>query len=149
MPPTTAGSVLPDPAVREATTARLAEFVDAVLAHPQMQPPNRNPTLYHVWDFAMRTKYIVSELENVEAGRPVQYPEQLPDYKKPSVEGTPDPRKAEELWTDVMTRSMTINMMMTDRAMLMLMGLPDVDFGDEVKGKASAVVEALEAGDRS
>lgn len=87
MPPTTAGSVLPDPAVRETITARLAELVDAVLAHPQMQPPNRNPTLYHVWDFAMRTKYIVSELENVEAGRPVQYPEQLPGYKKPSVEG--------------------------------------------------------------
>lgn len=48
-----------------------------------------------------------------------------------------------------MTRSMTIDMMMANRAMLALMGLPDVDFGDEVKGKASAVVEALKAGDRS
>lgn len=38
-------------------------------------------------DFANRTRYILSELDNVEAGRPVAHPEQIPDYRKPSREG--------------------------------------------------------------
>ena len=38
-------------------------------------------------DFANRTRYILSELDNVEAGRPVQYPGQIPDYRKPSRDG--------------------------------------------------------------
>ena len=38
-------------------------------------------------DFANRTRYILSELDNIEAGRPVQYPAQIPDYRKPSREG--------------------------------------------------------------
>lgn len=38
-------------------------------------------------DFANRTRYILSELDNVEAGRPVEHPEQIPDYRKPSREG--------------------------------------------------------------
>lgn len=41
----------------------------------------RHPTLMHLWDFANRANYILGELENVEAGRPLQYPEQIPDYK--------------------------------------------------------------------
>lgn len=40
-----------------------------------------------VRDFANRTRYILSELDNVEAGRPVEHPEQIPDYRKPSREG--------------------------------------------------------------
>jgi hypothetical protein len=38
-------------------------------------------------DFANRTRYILSELDNIEAGRPVKYPAQIPDYRKPSREG--------------------------------------------------------------
>jgi hypothetical protein len=80
-------SVLPPLSHRQDIDARLNELVNALRAHPQMQPPNPHPTLYHIWDFVMRTKYILSELDNIEAGRPVQYPAQIAGYKKPDVEG--------------------------------------------------------------
>jgi hypothetical protein len=48
-----------------------------------MQPPARHPTLYNTWDFSMRTHYILSELDNILAGRPIQHPEQVPDYAGP------------------------------------------------------------------
>lgn len=90
MPETTTTSTnsLPSPALRDTVSAKLDELVEAVVAHPRMRTASsRHPTFYHVWDFAMRTRYIVSELDNVAAGRPVQHPEQLPGYRKPAVEG--------------------------------------------------------------
>jgi hypothetical protein len=48
------------------------------MAHPQWRdPPNQNPTLYHVWDFVMRSLYMLSEYDNIKAGRPLEHPEQF------------------------------------------------------------------------
>jgi hypothetical protein len=79
-PLTTPASVLPSPAIREEIGSRLADFIAAIILHPKFQMPFRHPTLVQIWDFAMRTKYILSELDNVEAGLPVQFPDQIPDY---------------------------------------------------------------------
>jgi len=50
----------------------------AVTEHPLWKdPPNPNPTLYHVWDLVMRSKYMLSEYENIRAGRPLQHPNQF------------------------------------------------------------------------
>lgn len=73
-------SVLPPKAARDRVGTCLAELVDAIQAHPQFQPPAPHSTLFHTWDFAMRTSYILSELDNVEAGRQVAKPDQIPDY---------------------------------------------------------------------
>lgn len=76
---------LPPLPQREELTAHLAALVDAIVAEPKMQPPNRHPTLYHLWDFTMRAKYILSELDNVAEGKAVQYPGQIPDLPKESI----------------------------------------------------------------
>lgn len=50
----------------------------AVMSHPQWKPPpTPNPTLWHVWDFAMRSLYMLNEYDNIKAGRPVQHPNQF------------------------------------------------------------------------
>jgi hypothetical protein len=57
--------------------------VQAVLAHPKMQDSeNRDRSLVHVWDFVMRTRYILSELDNIAAGRPIQHPDQIAEYRE-------------------------------------------------------------------
>jgi hypothetical protein len=79
MPSATTSSVLPPLAAREQVSAKLTALTEAIARHPQMQRADKHPTLYHIWDFAMRTNYILSELDNIEAGRPLRYPEQIPD----------------------------------------------------------------------
>ncbi|KAK0623628.1 hypothetical protein B0T14DRAFT_406657, partial [Immersiella caudata] len=92
-------------------------------------------------DFVMRTKYILSEIDNVVAGRPVRHPEQIPAYR--NSHGAPDPEKAREHMKDVVTRTATVEMMLQDGSpMLPMMGLAPVDYGGEVKAKAKAVTDA-------
>ncbi|KAK1832357.1 hypothetical protein QBC39DRAFT_381700 [Podospora conica] len=150
MPPTTTTtptSVLPPLAVRNEIGAKLEDLIAALAAHPLMQRREKHKTVLHTWDFTNRTRYILSELDNIEAGRPVQYPAQIPDYRRPR-NGARDPSKAREHMTDVFTRSMTVKMMVdADEGMPMLamMGLMPIDFGADVQDKATAVMVALEA----
>ncbi|KAK0711541.1 hypothetical protein B0H67DRAFT_555504 [Lasiosphaeris hirsuta] len=141
--PTASASVLPDISIRKEIEARLEDLAGAITSHPKMQAPNRHPTMFHMWDFVMRTKYIVSELDNVEAGRPIRFPEQIVDYRPTA----PQPDKAREFMRDVFTRSSTANLMVNEEKqsmMLMMMGLSPIDFGDEVKAKSKAVMDAFE-----
>ncbi|KAM3069186.1 hypothetical protein ACMFMG_010706 [Clarireedia jacksonii] len=66
------------PQLREEVTARFDQLIEALETHPQWRgPPNPNPSLYFVWDFANRSKYMISEYDNIASGRPVQYPNQF------------------------------------------------------------------------
>lgn len=78
---TTSNAALPSSAARDRVAQSLTDLVQAIEAHPQMKPPNPHPTLFHSWDFVQRTRYILSELDNIAAGRPVQHPEQIPEYR--------------------------------------------------------------------
>lgn len=49
----------------------------AIEAHELWTPPKPSPTLYWVWDFVKRSKYMLSEFENIQHGRPLQYPDQF------------------------------------------------------------------------
>ncbi|KAK3692138.1 hypothetical protein B0T22DRAFT_531682 [Podospora appendiculata] len=134
-------NVLPSPAIRAQIDARLVALVEAMLAHPQMKAPNRHPTPYHLWDFAMRTEYTLSELDNIEAGRAVRHPGQIHGYR---ATGKPNPAKARECKQDVFTRSQTFELLITaPPARLAMMGLAAVDVGDEIKAKSKAVLEAF------
>ncbi|KAK3944230.1 hypothetical protein QBC46DRAFT_252280 [Diplogelasinospora grovesii] len=141
MPGLVQTSVLPAAEIRNNIAAKQGELVIAILSHSLMRNgANMNPTLHHLWDFVMRTSYILSELENIEAGRPVQYPNQIPGYA-PSIGPSPD--KAKESMIDVITRSHTVEMMLTGPpGMIMMMGLQPVEFGEEIKAKSAAVMEA-------
>lgn len=58
---------------------------------------------------------------------------------------TPAPEKIREHMEDVFTRSLTINLMVMDTpAKLMSMGLIPIDFGDEIKAKAKAMVDSFD-----
>ncbi|KAK1769820.1 hypothetical protein QBC33DRAFT_529226 [Phialemonium atrogriseum] len=140
---TTSTGSLPSPADRDRIAKCLAELVQAIQAHPQMQPPNPHRTLFHLWDFVQRTRYIVSELDNIEAGRPLRHPEQIPEYRNGAA---PGPQTALKCMSDVTTRSQTLHMMIMDPSiMLPIMGLACVDYGDEIKEKSKALVDCLEA----
>jgi hypothetical protein len=62
--------------------------------------------------------------------------------KKP---GTPNPEKADELMTDVKTRSISMDLMVRspDRTIMAKIGLPDMDFGAELGVKAKALTDAI------
>jgi hypothetical protein len=48
------------------------------MAHPEWKaPPDTQPTLYYLWDFVMRSTYMLSEYENIKAGRPLEHPRQF------------------------------------------------------------------------
>jgi hypothetical protein len=50
----------------------------AIVEHPLFKPPPfQHPTLYFTWDFVMRSKYMLSEYDNIRAGRPLQHPQQF------------------------------------------------------------------------
>ncbi len=68
---------LPTAEVRTEIIDKLSMFISAIETHPEWKP-TPNPSLHHVWDFVQRTRYMMTELDNIEAGRPLQHPEQLP-----------------------------------------------------------------------
>ena len=75
--PRSAATSLPSVETQKQITDRLSELVSAIAAHPQFTPPEPHRSLYYIWDFVQRTKYVMIELDNIAAGRPLQYPEQL------------------------------------------------------------------------
>lgn len=44
----------------------------AILQHPQLSPTN--PTIFNFWDFVKRSQYMLSEYDNIKAGRLVEHP---------------------------------------------------------------------------
>ncbi|KAK0723043.1 hypothetical protein B0T26DRAFT_750361 [Lasiosphaeria miniovina] len=96
----------------------------------------------------MRTKYMLSELDNIEASLPVQYPDQIPDCCAPrsgAASPVPDPDMARESMQDVFTRSLTANLIITDPMTAMLrMGLAPVEYGADIKARSVAVTEAFD-----
>lgn len=68
---------LPSPEVRATIIERLSELIIAIEAHPAWNPENPHRGLFHVWDFVSRSRYIMTELDHIRDGEPVQYPEQI------------------------------------------------------------------------
>jgi len=56
--------------------SRLGALLQAITSHPNWAGQS-NPTLYNLWDFVSRSKYLLSEYDNVKAGRAVEHPEQF------------------------------------------------------------------------
>ncbi|KAF4990671.1 hypothetical protein FGRMN_8343 [Fusarium graminum] len=132
-------SEVPNSARREEITGRLADLVSAIESHPQWTPPNVDRGLFHVWDFVKRSHYIMTELDNIEAGRPVQHPDQIP--KNNGVKSGPEAAAAS--FMDVCTRSITINEMIQDPRKMVMLGLSSFDLGTEIKQRSALVKDAL------
>lgn len=69
---------IPMGAAREDIAARLLLLTGAIEAHELWTPPAPHPGLFQVWDFVKKSHYIMTELENIRAGRDVLYPDQVP-----------------------------------------------------------------------
>jgi len=132
---------LPTPQQREDVAARLEGIIDALIEHPKWEnPPNKNPTLYHVWDFVMRSKYMLSEYENVKNGKSVQYPSQFG-----GAVGSGD-QAALGVFQDVCSRTMMLGLLVNDTSgktsMLTGNAGPPLDFGQKVKDAVKALETA-------
>lgn len=55
------------------------------------------------------------------------------------------PEAALASYTDVCTRTITINEMIQNPRMLVMLGLSNVDFGAAIQGKSAAVKEAIKS----
>ncbi|KAK2032841.1 hypothetical protein LX32DRAFT_649750 [Colletotrichum zoysiae] len=133
---------LPSPEVRAAITEKLSELIAALEAHPAWIPPNPHRGLFHVWDFVSRSRYIMTELDHIRDGQPVQHPEQIPQQKS----GRTGPDVAAACFSDVCGRSVMVNEMVSNPRMLTMMGLPQVEYGSGIVAKAQAVVDAIGQG---
>ncbi|RGP80963.1 hypothetical protein FLONG3_889 [Fusarium longipes] len=134
-----AESRIPSPEHREKITARFADLISAIEDHQGWNPPNVDRSLFHVWDFVKRSHYIMTELDNMVAGRPLKHPEQIPKN-----DGTnTGPKAAAASFHDVFTRTMLINQSIQDPRMLVMIGMSNIDMGSAIKEKSTAVMEAL------
>ncbi|KFY17001.1 hypothetical protein V492_00966 [Pseudogymnoascus sp. VKM F-4246] len=127
----------PTPEKRAALDQKLGELIQAIESHELWVPPTPNQTLYHVWDFLNRSKYMLSEFDNIEAGRALTHPNQF----RPAP-GT-GAAAAKKVYDDVVGRNMMAQMMITDTtgktAMLTGSSGPPVDFGADAKEKVRAL----------
>lgn len=69
---------IPMGAAREDIAFRLQTLVNTIEAHDAWTPPSPHPGLFQLWDFVKKSHYIMTELENIRAGREVQHPDQIP-----------------------------------------------------------------------
>ncbi|KAF5515002.1 hypothetical protein CGCF413_v001264 [Colletotrichum fructicola] len=130
---------LPSPEVRATIIERLSELIIAIEAHPAWNPENPHRGLFHVWDFVSRSRYIMTELDHIRDGEPVQYPEQIRQQSGLST----GPAAAAESFADVCGRAVTVNELVSTPRLLTMMGLPQVDYGSDVISKSQAVVEVV------
>lgn len=133
-PPTS----IPAPEVREVITTRLSDLVQALEAHPAWTPTSPPRNLFFVWDFVKRSHYIMTELDNISNGRPIKHPEQIPPN-----DGATGDRAAALSFQDVCTRSMTVSEMIQNPRMLVMLGLSNIDFSDDVRQKSRALSDAI------
>ncbi|KAK1721774.1 hypothetical protein BDP67DRAFT_539878 [Colletotrichum lupini] len=118
---------------------RKRELIDAIEAHPAWSPPNPHKGLFHVWDYVNRSRYIMTELDHIRDGEPVRYPEQIPQQDI----GRSGPDAAAESFVDVCGRSATVNEMIANPKLLTMIGLPQVDYGNDIVSRSQAVVDVL------
>ncbi|CAG9996546.1 unnamed protein product [Clonostachys byssicola] len=130
---------VPDESARADITARLDSLASAMEQHPQWTPPNPHPALLQLWDFVKRSHYIMTELENIRTGRPLKHPDQIPPHE----DATDNEERAQMSFTDVLTRTLTINKIVTTPSMMAIMGQPNIEFGDDVKTKSQELQDAI------
>jgi len=124
---------------RAVLDASLAKMISAIEEHPKWKGlANPNPALYHVWDFVNRSKYMLSEFENIRTGSPVQFPDQF----RPAP-GKGD-RAALKVFQDVCGRTMMTSMLITDTSGMtrMITGGASIDFGPACKAAAEELTAA-------
>ncbi|KAI6778846.1 uncharacterized protein J7T54_002676 [Emericellopsis cladophorae] len=120
-------------------TSKLKDLIKAIESEPGFTPPTPHAGLLHVWDFVQRSHYMMLNLENIRTGAPIEHPQAIPknDNAKDNAE------KAQITFTDVITRSMTIDKLINSPAMLSMMGGSPATFSQDTKDKSQAVLDTI------
>ncbi|PVH87766.1 hypothetical protein DL98DRAFT_649374 [Cadophora sp. DSE1049] len=114
--------------------SRLDTLIQAITSHP-LWAGESNQALYHLWDFVSRSKYLLSEYDNIKAGRGVEHPEQ---FKRGAGSGN---AKALEIFQDVCARTMMVQMMVEGGGGP-ISGGQSMDYGQGVKDAVRGLKEA-------
>jgi hypothetical protein len=81
----------------------------------------------------------MTELDNILEGKPVLHPDQVP----PADMAKDNEERARMAFTDVLTRTITINKIVNQPGLMSIPGQEMIDFGDEIKLKSQAVQDAI------
>ncbi|RFU72227.1 hypothetical protein TARUN_10027, partial [Trichoderma arundinaceum] len=112
--------------------------IQAVEAHPQFNRAAPSGGLFHIWDFVKRTEYMLSEVEGI---RQPGHQFTLAGQIKITARGED---AAKELFTDIYTRSVTIDQLIKDPQMMRaVMGMGG-DLSPEIEAGSKAVLEAFD-----
>ncbi|PMD13798.1 hypothetical protein NA56DRAFT_651452 [Hyaloscypha hepaticicola] len=124
---------------RAAVNASLDELLNAITAHPEWRaPPNPQPTLFYLWDFVNRSKYMLSEYETIKDGRAVEKPQ---NFTGSVGKGE---KAAVSVFSKVCSRTFMVDMMVNDTSgkTAMITGGPRIDFGKRIKDAVKALQDA-------
>ncbi|KAI9648678.1 hypothetical protein NHQ30_003316 [Ciborinia camelliae] len=114
------------------------KVIEALESHPLWD--EKHPSIYFLWDFVQRGKYMLSEYDNVLTGSPLQHPDQF----RPAPRGSGED-SALKVFQEVCGRTLMLKMIVTDTTgrMTRMTGNsgPPIDYGDNVK----QAVEGLDA----
>ncbi|RDW64778.1 hypothetical protein BP6252_10429 [Coleophoma cylindrospora] len=116
-------------------------LVDALEQHEQWSSDSKPPPgLFFVHDFATRSKYMLSEYENIKEGKALQHPDQF----------RPAPGKGEnaavKVFDEVCGRTMMLKMIIDDKsgkAAAMSGGGAPVDYGQTVRSKFADLMAVI------
>ncbi|TVY81876.1 hypothetical protein LSUE1_G004788 [Lachnellula suecica] len=129
----------PTPQERANVAAGLQRVIDALTSNPQWNEANQNPTLFYVWDFTQNSLKRLADYENIQAGRPVQHPEQ---FRGGAGSGN---AAALKVFQDVCSRTMMLDMLVNDttgKAGMITGAGGALDFGQEARDAVAALSEA-------
>ncbi|KAI9167504.1 hypothetical protein HJFPF1_03632 [Paramyrothecium foliicola] len=134
---------LPPTAVRETILSDFDSLIRALESHPSWPasgstaPPH--PSLYHVWDFVNRSRYIMTEIDNIRDGKPLRHPEQVPSNGG----AASGEQAAAQSFDDVCSRAVMMDSMVQNPQMLTMLGLSQIDFGQDMRKASKAASDAL------
>ncbi|TFB00602.1 hypothetical protein CCMA1212_007276 [Trichoderma ghanense] len=130
---------IPSPETRTAISSKLATLIQTIESDPSFDrtSPSAGAGLFHMWDFAKRTEYMLSEVENI---RQPGYEFRLPGQIKITARGD---AAAQQLFNDTLTRSITLDQLISGPPMMRaMMGLAG-PVSPEIQAASKAVVDAF------
>ncbi|KAH0495747.1 hypothetical protein TgHK011_009278 [Trichoderma gracile] len=132
-------SSIPSPETRTAISSKLTSLIQTIESDPSFDrsSPSSSAGLFHMWDFAKRTEYMLSEVDNI---RQPGYEFRLPGQIKIAARGD---AAAQQLFNDALTRSITLDQLVSGPPMMRaMMGMPG-PVSPEIQAASKAVVDAF------
>ncbi|KAF7934511.1 hypothetical protein BELL_0311g00090 [Botrytis elliptica] len=118
--------------LRDDIKTRLEKVIEELEAHPSWSSHKPSPSLFFLWDFVKRGRYMLLEYDNILNGRPLQHVDQFSTGPPGTGENA-----ALKVFQEVCARTLMLKMIVTDTTgrLKMMMGSagPSVDFGENVR----------------